>query len=75
MAWNPSIRTAVADLAGRLWTRVKSSHDSLERELQHVLNESASPSCCVKDTVQGVRSLVSSVPPEPTPHDRKSGPK
>jgi hypothetical protein len=59
LAWNPWIRTAVADLAGRLRTRVKNSHRSLGRELQHVLDESASPSCCVGDTIEGVKSLVS----------------
>jgi hypothetical protein len=75
LAWNPSIRTAVVDLAGRLWTRVKSSHGSLGRELQHVLDESASLSCCMQDTVEGVKSLVSSVPAGPTPRDRESGPK
>lgn len=75
MALNPSIRNTVADLAGRLWTRVKRSHRSLGRELQHVLDESASPSCCVGDTVEGVKSLVSSVPAGPTPRDRESDPK
>jgi hypothetical protein len=59
LAWNPWIRTAVADLTGRLWTRVKSFHGSLGRELQYVLDESASPSCCTQDTVEGVKSLVS----------------
>jgi hypothetical protein len=75
LAWNPWIRTAVADLAGRLRTRVKNSHRSLGRELQHVLDESAHTSCCVGDTVEGVKSLVSSVPAELTPRDRESGPK
>ena len=75
MAWNPWIRTAVADLAGRLRTRVKSLHGSLGRELQHVLDESAHSSCCAEDAVEGVKSLVSSVPAEPTPRDRESGPK
>jgi hypothetical protein len=75
LTWNPWIRTAVADLAGRLRTRVKDSHRSLGRELQHVLDESAHTSCCVQDTVEGVKNLVSSVPAEPTPRDRESGPK
>jgi hypothetical protein len=75
LALNPWIRTAMADLAGRLRTRVKNSHRSLGRELQHVLDESAHTSCCVQDTVEGVKSLVCSVPSEPTPRDRESGPK
>jgi hypothetical protein len=75
LAWNPSIRTAVADLAGRLRIRVKSLHGSLGRELQHILDESESPSCCAQATVEGVKSLVSSEPAEPTPRDRESGPK
>jgi hypothetical protein len=75
LAWKPRIRTAVADVASRLLTRVKSSHRSVERGLQHVLEESAHTSCCVQDTVEGVKSLVSPVPAEPTPRDRESGPK
>jgi hypothetical protein len=65
----------VADFAGRLRTWVKNSHRSFGRELQQVLDESAHASCCVHDTVEGVKSLVSPVPAEPTPRDRESGPK
>ena len=59
MAWNPSIRTAAADLADRLLSWVKRLNGSLGRELQHVLDESATPSCCAGDTVEGVKCLVS----------------
>ena len=59
MASNPSIRAALAGLADRLRTRMKSLNGSLGRELQHVLDESATPSCCAGDTVEGVKCLVS----------------
>ena len=74
MASNLSIRAAVAALAGRLRARMVSLNHSLGRELQHVLDESATPSCCAGDTVEGVKCLVSRAPAEPAPRDGESAP-
>jgi len=68
VALNPSIRVALADLADRLRTRMKSLNGSLGRELQHVLDESATPSCCAGDAVEGVKCLFSE-PLRPLPPD------
>jgi hypothetical protein len=75
MALSSRIRTAVADLAGRLRMRVKNSHRLLGRELQGVLDNSADPSCCTRDTVDHVKSVVLSPTREPSAHDGESVPR
>jgi hypothetical protein len=37
---------------------MRNSHLFLERRMKRVLDESASPSCCVGDKVEHVKSLV-----------------
>jgi plasmid stability protein len=58
MARRLSIRNVLDDLTGRLFTRAKHSHRSLERGLRHVLDESARPHCCALEKVVHVKSLV-----------------
>jgi plasmid stability protein len=67
MARRLSIRNVLDDLTGRLFTRAKHSHRSLERGLRHVLDESARPQCCALEKVVHVKSLVAPSRSESTP--------
>ena len=58
LAFSRSIGTAVTELAVRLRRRMRNSHLSLERRMKRVLDESASPSCCVQDKVERVKELA-----------------
>ncbi len=52
---------------------MRNSHLSLERRMKRVLDESASPSCCVQDKVERVKGLA--IPEVREPPAREPDPK
>lgn len=73
MALSRSIRAAVTHVADRLGARLRDFHRTLGRRMKQALDESASPSCCVGDKVERVKSLV--IPEGGEPASRATNPK